>query len=312
MDLLTDLFGLKIESEKWNKQNALPLYIKNCYEFTAATINGCKCIVLTPTEEFATLPALKKQIKKIQEIENVPVALKLSTISFFRKKNLIENGIPFITGKQVFLPFLGTVLSDEDEEIQEITKFMFSTQQLVLLFLYDNKEKLYCSEVIDKLPFTSMTISRAVKQLEAVGLFHITKDGVNKVIESKYSRAELYERINGYLSSPVRKVGYIKKANITDDMVVAGETALSEYTMLNPSKVMTYAVLAKSFDKSLLMKELVDPKQQVKVELWEYEPKLFANNGVADKISVALSFKDNTDERIEEAVDELLNGVWNS
>jgi len=35
-------------------------------------------------------------IKKIQEVENVPVVLKLSGISYYRRKNMIENRIPFI------------------------------------------------------------------------------------------------------------------------------------------------------------------------------------------------------------------------
>ncbi len=51
------------------------------------------------------------------------------------------------------------------------------------------------SEATEKLPFTAMTLSRAVKQLEAVDLFTITKDGVNKVIESNYDRWELFDKI---------------------------------------------------------------------------------------------------------------------
>ncbi len=72
-----------------------------------------RCIMLAPTEELATLPALKKQIVKIQQIDNVPVVFELTTISNYRRKSLIENNIPFITDKQVFLPFIGTMLSDE-------------------------------------------------------------------------------------------------------------------------------------------------------------------------------------------------------
>ena len=60
--------------------------------------------MIKPKEELATLQALKKQIAKIQETDRVPVVLELRTVSSYRRKSLIENNIPFITGKQVFLP----------------------------------------------------------------------------------------------------------------------------------------------------------------------------------------------------------------
>ena len=129
---------------------------------------------------------------------------------------------------------------------------MFSVQQLTLMYLYNNSKKLYVSDDTKKLPFTAMTMSRAVKQLEATGLFHTTKDGVNKVIESDYGWRELYEKVKGYMISPVRKSGYLNKVEITTDMVIAGDSVLAEVTMLNPSRVMTYAVYAKSFAKEKL------------------------------------------------------------
>lgn len=167
---------------------------------------------------------------------------------------------------------------------------------------------MYVSEAAKRLPFTEMTMTRAVKQLEVADLFLVTKDGVNKVIESRYERAELFQRAKHFLSTPVRKEGYIDKEEVTSDMVYAGETALAEKTMLNPGKVITYAVSDKNFDKKLLSDELIDPAKQVRLELWAYDPKMFSKDDTADNLSVALSFQDNPDERIEEAVEELVEG----
>lgn len=79
-----------------------------------------------------------------------------------------------------------------------------------------------------ELPFTAMTVSRAVKQLEATGLFHTTKYSVNKVVESDYSGRKLYEKIKEYMTSPVRKIGYLNKAEITAEMALAGDSVLAE------------------------------------------------------------------------------------
>lgn len=310
MDILTDIFGVQVKYESWNKQGALPMYIAGSYNFVVAILNGCKCIVLSPTEELVTIPALKKQIKRIQEIENIPVVIKLPATSLYKRKKMIENGIPFITGKQAFLPFMGTFLTPENEETVKVKKLMFSAQQLALMYLYNNNKKLYVSDAVKKLPFTAMTMSRAVKQLEATGLFYTTKDGVNKVVESDYSGWKLYEKIKGYMTSPVRKIGYLNKAEFTAEMVLAGDSVLAEETMLNPNKVMTYAVYIKSFAKEKLADELIDPEEQIRVELWEYDPKQFSEDNMADRLSVALSFVGNEDERVEEAIEELLEGVW--
>ncbi len=302
----TNIFGIPIKYEKWTKEKSLPLYITGSYDFKTAIIDTQRCIMLTLKEELVTLPALKKHIKRIQEVDNVPVVLALPAVSSYRRKSLIENKIPFITDKQVYLPFIGALLMEEKEPEKEVEKFMFSTQQLVLFYIYNGKQKLYMAEATEKLPFTAMTLSRAVRQLEAVGLFTITKDGVNKVIEANYERDELFKKLKKYFSSPVRVTGYLEKTNLTDNMVPAGETALSEKTMLNPGIIATYAVYHKLFDKKHLMNELVDPDNQICLEVWEYDPKQFAKDNTADSLSVALSLKDCEDERVEEAVEDLL------
>ena len=115
----------------------------------------------------------------------------------------------------------------------------------------------------------------------------------------------MFKKAKVYLSTPVRRAGYIDKTQITENMVFAGETALSERTMLNPSRVVTYAISEKSYDKTLLIEELIDPDKQVRLELWAYNPKQFSEDSNADDFSVILSFEDTNDERIEEAVDEL-------
>lgn len=302
------IFGLSIKYENWDKQHFLPLYIAGSYDFCVAYIGDKRCIIMKPIEKLVTLPALKKQVAKVQEVDHAPVVLELKAVSSYRKGSLIENLIPFITEKQAFLPFIGTMLTNEKKPERKVEKFVFSTQQLFLLYLYNKKKRLYVSEAAKRLPFTAMTLTRAVRQLDATDLFLVTKDGVNKVIEAKYERPELFQRSKQYLATPVRKAGYINKSQVTSDMVYAGETVLAEKTMLNPNRVITYAVSDRDFDKKLLNDELIDPEKQVRLEVWAYDPKLFSNDNAADHLSVALSLKDNTDERLEDAVEELIEG----
>lgn len=304
--MIDHIFGLSIRYEPWDNKSILPLYIVNSYQFYTAYIENIRCIVIKPIEELSTLPSLKKQIQKIRVIDDVPVVLYSKTISFYRRKSLLENHIPFMTDKQVFLPFIGTLLVDEKETEKIKDKFVYSTQLLFLAYMYNHEKKVYVSDLLKSLPFSAMTLSRAVKQLEMTDLFLVYKDGVNKVIESKYSYKELYERVQHYLLTPVRQVGYMDQSLVTDHMVLSGESALSEMSMLNPSRIRTYAVYEKDFDNSQLIDELIDPDVQVKVEIWAYDPQLFTHTNIADTLSIVLSLKENKDERIEEVLEDIL------
>lgn len=304
--MIDHIFGLSIRYEPWDNKSILPLYIVNSYQFYKAYIENIRCIMIKPIEELPTLPSLKKQIQKIRVIDDVPVVLYSKTISFYRRKSLLENHIPFMTDKQVFLPFIGTLLVDEKEREKIKDKFVYSTQLLFLAYMYNHEKKVYVSDLSKSLPFSAMTLSRAVKQLEMTDLFLVYKDGVNKVIESKYSHKELFERIQHYLLTPVRQVGYMDQSLVTDYMVLAGETALSEMSMLNSSRIRTYAVYEKDFDNSQLIDELIDPDVQVKVEIWAYDPQLFTHTNIADTLSIVLSLKENKDERIEKIIEDIL------
>lgn len=304
--MIDNIFGLSIRYEPWDKKSILPLYIVSNYQFYTAYIENIRCIVIIPIEELPTLPSLKKQIQKIRVIDDVPVVLYSKTISFYRRKSLLENHIPFITDKQTFLPFIGTLIVDEKEPEKIKDKFVYSTQLLFLAYMYNHEKKVYVSDLSKSLPFSAMTLSRAVKQLEMTDLFLVYKDGVNKVIESKCSHKELFERIQHYLLTPVRQLGYMDQSLVTDYMVIAGETALSEMSMLNSSRLRTYAVYEKDFDKTQFIDELIDPEVQVKVEIWAYDPQLFTHTNIADTLSIVLSLKENKDERIEEVLEDIL------
>lgn len=307
----TDVFGLTINYKSWDKKQALPLYVAGNYEIDEAIVSNNRFIVMSPIGDLPTLPAMKKHIEKIQKIDDVPVAFYLKNLSDFRRKGMLESNIPFMTEKQVFLPFIGTLLMEEKNNALYKEKFMFSTQQLFLMYLYNRQNKLYVANVGKKLPYSAMTLSRAVKQLEASDLFLVYKDGVNKVIESKYDRRELFERAKPFLLDPVRKYSYIEKSRIDENMVLASESALAKNSMLNPSKLITYAIDEQKMDINQMENELVDPNKQIRLELWGYDPKLFSDDNVADVLSVALSLREIVDERIEEAIDECIERELN-
>ena len=86
--MFTSVFGISIKYEAWNHQDSLPVYIAGSYDFHTAYIGNRRCVMLAPTEELATLPALKKQIIKIQQIDNGQSYLNLQRYLIIEEKAL--------------------------------------------------------------------------------------------------------------------------------------------------------------------------------------------------------------------------------
>ena len=119
---------------------------------------------------------------------------------------------------------------------------------------------------------------------------------------------ELYDKMQPYLTSPVRKTIYVDKQTPLSSMRIAGMSALSQMSMVNPPDMLCYAVHGKK-ELPSGTDVLIDASAQVKVEIWKYDPNILSENDTVDPLSLAISLKDDPDERIEEAVEILINKI---
>lgn len=110
--------------------------------------------------------------------------------------------------------------------------------------------------------------------------------------------------------NPVKRTVYVPKEYIGADMLVSGYSALAEYSMMSAPAVECYATDKISQWKNVMTNRLQDSKTQVAVEMWRYDPRILATGHSVDALSLALTLKDDTDERVEQAVEELLSEVW--
>ena len=295
-----DILGLTINFKKWNKEKQLPLFILNDYLIQKAIINNIECLSLTPKGDIPTLPAFKKQLSIIREIENVPIFLQLNAISSFRKRNLLENKIPFILkDKMAYLPFMTTYLTNTQYEDKSIEKISLATQLLFTWILYQNTNKYYVSDAVKSLGFSNMTLTRAYRQLCATELFKEHKDGRKIFLTTKLSKVELFNKMKAYLQPTFYSQGYILKKEITKDMIPAGEFAFSQHTHLNPPKLKTYAIEKKHSKNIKLQRECYSYDEQVELQIWKYNPLLFSQNSNSiDTVSLIISLLENIDERL--------------
>ena len=55
---------------------------------------------------------------------------------------------------------------------------------------------------------------------------------------------------------------------------------------------------------------LQNSQEQVAVEMWRYDPRKMSTRNVVDELSLALALREDADERVGEAVEEMLNELW--
>ena len=307
-----DILGLTINLKKWNKEKQLPLFILNDYLIQKAIINDIKCLSLTPKGDIPTLPAFKKQLSIIREIENVPIFLQLNAISSFRKRNLLENKIPFILkDKMAYLPFMTTYLTNTQYEDKSIEKISLATQLLFTWILYQNTNKYYVSDAVKSLGFSNMTLTRAYRQLCTTELFKEHKDGRKIFLTTSLSKVDLFNKMKAYLQPTFYSQGYILKKEITKDMILAGEFAFSQHTHLNPPKLKTYAIEKKHSKNIKLQRECYSYDEQVELQIWKYNPLIFSpNQKKIDVISLILSLLGKEDARLDIEIENLLKKIF--
>ena len=80
--------------------------------------------------------------------------------------------------------------------------------------------------------------------------------------------------------------------------------------MLNPPNIKCFATEKISQWKDVMTNSLQDSQMQVIIEMWRYNPRKLSHEKTVDELSLALTLKDNRDERVLEAVEKMLNELW--
>lgn len=309
MDLIETIFYIKIKYEDIEDEISLPNYLKSRYVIKKAWFDQQSVFLLFPKFELDSLSTLKKHIERMQAIEKIPVVFMLEKISAGKRRGMLENQIPFIVGnKQCFLPFLGMLLTQRcDAEETEKEKLIPSAQMLLFYYIYHQKKELYTNTAVTKLGVSAMTITRAVRNLEQLGLIQVFKSGVQKVMTTNFSRKELYNKALPYIQNPIKRTIFIKNKDIDSNLLYAGDSALSQMSMLNDQRIPSYAIdtWKKDFTDTL-----INDTDQVALQIWKYDPNVLSSEKNVDVFSLAACYMDDEDERIEECIEEMLKEFW--
>ena len=320
-----------IENPIQNKDlGNLPMYISQAYKlFDAVIFNRNIILVELKNEKDLSVLQVVKHFKILKDTFDKTIVLVMDTILSYNRKRLIEKGINFIVpNKQLFLPEL--LINLNESYTQPKTKVkgnnLIPSAQFLLLYHINHRynnwkiEEYSFKEIAEKLNYSPMAITNAVEDLKQYELIEVEGDK-EKHIKFNLKRSELWytAQEQNLLSSPVVKTVYVDVLPSDMYMLKTNASALPEYSSLNPSKQQYYAIEKSAFyllQKNNGLVNANDREGQYALEVWKYNPltlveEMNNNQAVVDPLSLYLSLKNNNDERIEMALEQIIEKmIW--
>lgn len=305
-----------VSIKPWEEKNMLPVFIRNTYGFYLMTILNTQCLLTETMDEAPGVDVIKKHIKRIEGLTKLNVVLYYKDITRYRRKSLIKNQIPFIIENgQVFLPFAVLDIKNTSHYTAN-TSITFSpaTQKAYLYFLYNKDLKVNTTEFAKKIEVAVMTSSRVLNDLYDAKL-------LSYEIGGKTGRSKEYQRISDpeyfikgrdLIRSSIKEIIYVR--DIPTNTLVAGMEALSKLSMINPPGYPVRAIGYEQFEEIENETEIVENKDIIKderlveLQIWEYDPRLYSNKKHVDVMSLYASLKEEKDERVEQALEDVLRG----
>lgn len=292
----------------------LPLGYRGRYDVYSVKTGGILWAAIQPKDEIG-LVMLRKDRARVEKMSGLNCVLFLDKATFYMKEKLLEEGIPFvIKGKQLFLPFIGYLLSNENQrELAPVHLISFLTQKMLLVAIYERWNTVKVTEAAERLGISRMSASRCFDELEYLNIDVLGLKGKSRVLTVPDHIKQLWDQCKYLMRSPV-----IRRFDMKNDIQLdkkAGISALCEYSLLSDNAYPTYAVTKKEITesgvKTAKQTGIAEEIGCVVLELGYFID--FDGRGTQDPLSVALSMteKEQEDERVGISINEMLEDyVW--
>lgn len=312
MDFAEAMLHMPCTADLYEGADQLPLYLKGGYTFYRLQSAGIVFLAAEPTEQTA-FSVLRKHRAVLEELTGMKCAFVLDQPSAYTKKKLIEAGIPFLRpGRELYLPFLGVVLTAEREAPTiEKKHISFLAQKLLLTVLYQNLRRGTAAELADLLGVSRMSVTRCMDEVETLYPDLIQRKGRNRCLVWEGSWRDYWATVRPILRSPVIKE-YRLERPLEHPLPLGGISAVCHYTMLGDNAYPTYAA-TRARAKELGLAELPQvPRGEIPAALIQvvgYEIALgdTATEKAVDPLTAILSLdaEERNDPRVEQAIQKI-------
>ena len=313
---LRETLHTPIRLERWPEETTLPAYLTRQYDFFDGTVGSVHILFLQSAEE-PVPSAAQKHERTLQQNWTGPVAFVFERITPRTRQRMVSEGLSFVVpGNQVYLPALGVNLRERYQTRVQTTDRLRPSAQVLFLHVLANRSPASGtpSGLARRLGYTAMAMGQALNQLEDAKLVKVHKEGRERLFELAGDPADLWLQAQPLLASPVSRRRYlVGVATSARKGLAAGLSALATYSALAGPTVPVVAldrVKAKSLLDARGVQELPTADEaDLEVEVWSYKPGTLSEGPAVDRLSLYLSLRDDTDERVHSALDEMMRGV---
>jgi DNA-binding MarR family transcriptional regulator len=316
---LREILGVEAVFTPFSGLGRLPLHIAESYEIAVCALMGREFLALQGHDAGPTPAAMAKHADWLHQKTGLRCLFILETVGGYERKRLIASKIAFLApGQQLYLPDLGLDLREQFRAPRRDNLKISPAAQVVvlacLLRRMDPESKFTGAGLAERFGYTKMTMTRALDKLRQLEL--VECEGERRFARHRFliTGRELWEKARPVLRSPVKKRVYVDERFPGCDFK-AGESALSELTMLGFWQRDTWAITSEEWKKIQtepglhMIPDVSKDMAHAEFEIWHYDPRLLAEKPVVDRLSLALSLESINDDRVQIAIDELLGGV---
>jgi hypothetical protein len=316
---LSDNLGISFQARPWRTEKKLPPIVEKVCSFSTFEIFNRTYLVMQIDGEKEVSPVhVRKYLDMLAGFWDDEIIYLTSGITSYNRKRLIERKVSFVVpGSQMFLPLLGIDLREHfRRQGNPKKKFSPSTQVVILSMIYGRVGgRITPTMLAHKLKYTTMTMGRALDEVKDAGLCNEHKEWRERVIRFSGNRKRLWERGRSQMVSPVRKRCTILISDLPDNLslILAGESALARYNMLEKPGNPVYAISGEAWkslsqNDNLIVLESDDP-DAIHFEVWKYPPEQFSKNQLIDPLSLYLSMREEKDSKISAGLKKLMDVV---
>lgn len=310
-----DTLDIALVIQPWNGSADLPFFLRDQYSFYQIEIIALPCILIVSKDKQDATPALvRKHIDLLRpKTGGEDIIYVRKQLSSFNRKRLVEQKVCFIIpGNQMYLPLLGMDFREHFKRLQSQSETLSPSAQLIILhaLLKGQQEILRRNDLAKQYGYSVMTISRAFSEIESLGIADVTIQGRKREMILKGTKQEVWEKSLKFLRNPVVQRLYLDQSVAIPGGIYAGLSALARYSSLAESGNTVWAI--SSVEGRSLTKKYQTGELSVKdlhcneIEVWSYDPKLFATAGMVDRLSLFISLRDDKDERVEAALEQMM------
>lgn len=319
-DYLDEVTGMKVVMHSHGTSH-LPFFMTRLYDLADMRLGAMSYLAVFLKQEDEFKPAqFLKHLAQISNFKLDDVCVVAESLPSYVRKRMIEKGISFVVPNvQMYLPAMGMELRNRSASKKgKKPDYLSPATQVVLIYglLGRIKEPVSSLELSKKLFYSTMTMSRALDELQAMELGHVERIGRERLLTLVQEKRLVWKEALPRLKSPVRYQKRIAERDmarndlfLAGDALAAGLTALSKQTMIGEREIPEYAVSAdtwKRLEKEGVETIPVDEPGTCLLQVWRYDPKVLEVDGMVDPFSLYLSFQGETDERIEMALEDML------